>query len=430
MKVALLGNTCNNNFAFLRYLLDLDIDAHLYLYSNEGKGEENPIHAPEWDSYSASLYQDKISYLNIPNGIASVIGRPDKFILPLNLSKLSKTLSKYDICVGSGLAPAIFLRMNKHLDVFTPYGIGLEWVADNENKKKLETLNLEWPFRKLLTYFQLQGLRKTRIVTSWLPGITAEVFKNHSIPTRYMHVPAYYVEQSTKSPIEALKTLDNSLIKEITNKDSFKTFSFMRHYWVFNKKRNDKKTWMTCNKNNNFLIEGFSEFIKESNNINCKLFLSAWGQDLEESRQLVRDLNIEENVLWMPLMPRAQITYILNNYANLAVGEFIVSSEEHWGSTAWECIALGVPFLQTVNYTEASFKQFWDYGLPPEILNVKSSRDVTHHMKSIYKKSYNACLRSYKNQDWFKANNAHSLTEKWVELFEEITFKKRIENID
>ena len=37
MKVALIGNTCNNNFAFWRYLLDLGINAHLFLYSDEGR---------------------------------------------------------------------------------------------------------------------------------------------------------------------------------------------------------------------------------------------------------------------------------------------------------------------------------------------------------------------------------------------------------
>ena len=99
MKIALLGNTCNNNFAFLRYLLDLNIDAHLFLYSNEGKDDSNPIHSPFWDSFSSYQLSDHISYLDIPNGLISVIGRPDRLIPPLNLSSFSKTISEYDICV-------------------------------------------------------------------------------------------------------------------------------------------------------------------------------------------------------------------------------------------------------------------------------------------------------------------------------------------
>ena len=61
MKVALIGNTCNNNFAFLRYLIDLGIDAHLFLYNNEGKNDSNPIHSPSWDTFSINKIENNIS---------------------------------------------------------------------------------------------------------------------------------------------------------------------------------------------------------------------------------------------------------------------------------------------------------------------------------------------------------------------------------
>ena len=137
MKVALLGNTCNNNFAFMRYLLDLGIDTHLFLYSNEGKDDSNPIHSPSWDSFSSEKLKNRISYLEIPNGLISIIGRPDKLRLPLNLSSFSEAISEYDICVGSGLSPALFKRIKRKLDIFYPYSIGIEWVGELENLKKL-----------------------------------------------------------------------------------------------------------------------------------------------------------------------------------------------------------------------------------------------------------------------------------------------------
>ena len=37
-KIGLLGNMNNNNFAIMRYLRDLRVDAHLLLLSNDGKG--------------------------------------------------------------------------------------------------------------------------------------------------------------------------------------------------------------------------------------------------------------------------------------------------------------------------------------------------------------------------------------------------------
>ena len=38
MKIALLGNMNNNNFALLRYFRDLGFDAHLLLFKNDGTG--------------------------------------------------------------------------------------------------------------------------------------------------------------------------------------------------------------------------------------------------------------------------------------------------------------------------------------------------------------------------------------------------------
>tara|TARA_B100000700_G_C15062736_1_gene867010 strand:- start:11566 stop:12849 length:1284 start_codon:yes stop_codon:yes gene_type:complete len=424
MKVALLGNTCNNNFALLRYLLDLNIDAHLYLYSNEGKSHENPIHAPSWDSVDIKLYQKSISCLDIPNGLVSVIGRPDKLTLPLDLSNFSNELSEYDICVGSGLTPAIFRRMNKVLDIFYPYGVGIEWLADNECKKKLETLNLQWPLRKLLFYTQLDGLRKTRKVINWLPGITEDTLKKYSIPFSYLHIPAYYLESKPISGINERKHLDKTLLEKISNKQTFKIFSFMRHIWVFDKNKNDISTWPTCNKNNNLLIIGFKHFIDQNITRECKLFLSSWGDNVEDSKKLIAELNLQPYIEWIPLMPRSIITYILSEYADMAVGEFIISPGESWGSTAWECIAHGVPFMQSVNYKKHDFKNLWGYDLPPQILNVQNSDDVTRHISDIFNQSRNGKIKCPKNSIWFKEYNGHALAKEWIKLFNHIILQK------
>ena len=114
----------------------------------------------------------------------------------------------------------------------------------------------------------------------------------------------------------------------------------MRHFWDFNPKNYDSQTWPTANKNNNLLIIGFQKFLKQYPNANAKLFLSEWGTDLNKSKKLISDLSIDKNVEWLPLIPRSNISYILSKYAQLAVGEFIISPNETWGSTGWECIAL------------------------------------------------------------------------------------------
>ena len=94
MRIALIGNTCNNNFAFLRYLLDLGIETHLFLYSNEGKKDSNPIHSPSWDSFSSHLFQNHISYLDIPNGLHAI--NPDN--LTSSLKSFSEAIQIRHMC--------------------------------------------------------------------------------------------------------------------------------------------------------------------------------------------------------------------------------------------------------------------------------------------------------------------------------------------
>ena len=79
-KIALLGNTCNNNFAIMRYFRALGVDANLLLYSDEGFPDSNPIHNPEWDTWYISSWSPFIHRLPIPNGIQGVVGRPDLLI--------------------------------------------------------------------------------------------------------------------------------------------------------------------------------------------------------------------------------------------------------------------------------------------------------------------------------------------------------------
>ncbi len=426
MKVALLGNTCNNNFAFMRYLLDLGIDTHLFLYSNEGKDDSNPIHSPSWDSFSSEKLKNRISYLEIPNGLISIIGRPDKLRLPLNLSSFSEAISEYDICVGSGLSPALFKRIKRKLDIFYPYSIGIEWVGELENLKKLSTINLELPFRKILLHYQVEGIRNCRKIINWMPGNSEDVLKRLSIPFELMHVPVYYPEDSKLPPEDALKQINKSLIEKITDKNTFKIFSFMRHFWDYDSKNYDHKTWASANKNNNLLIIGFQKFLSEFPNANAKLFLSEWGTDLKKSRKLISELSIEENVEWLPLLPRSNVSYILSKYAHLAVGEFIISPYEMWGNTSWECIALGVPFMQSVNFSNSYFKDKFGYPLPPQILDVKSIEDVTRNIINCYSKFDSLPNRIEENISWFNRYNSHALAKRWAIIFEKILKKKSV----
>ena len=257
-----------------------------------------------------------------------------------------------------------------------------------------------------------------------MPGHTDDVLRRLSIPFESMHVPVYYQERTDLPPENALKKLNNSLIKKIINEKTFKIFSFMRHMWVFDSNNYDHQTWPDNNKNNNLLIIGFKKFIEQFPNRDIKLFLSEWGPDLNKSKKLISDLSINDYVEWLPLLPRSNVSYILSKYAQLAVGEFIISPYETWGSTCWECIALGVPFMQSINFSNDYFKTKFGYTLPPKILDVKSIEDVTSHITSCYSKFNLSNSKEQENINWFNSYNSHALAKRWLKIFEEITENK------
>jgi len=415
MKIALIGNTCNNNFALLRYLRDLGHEADLYLYSNEGFSDNNPIHNPEWDTWNFKNWERYIYRLTIPNGLESIIGAPNKFKLPPRLDLIKKLFSKYEFCIGSGITPSVFWRMGRRLDIFYPYSTGIEWVNESENSIKLRKLNYEWPFRYFVYNTQILGIKKSKHVIISSQGITSETLKNKNINYKTLHVPQYYNNDVVPEypPTDYL----SKIISKIECSE-FNVFSFMRQLWIFRPNKYSLKTWDTLNKRNNWLINGFRNFLNNSMVNNAYLFLSNWGPDVSESIELVKRLKLENFVVWMPLLPRREISYLLTRTADLGVGEFVCSSGEPWGSTGWECLATGTPFLESVNYTADEFYKKFGYNLPPFMLNVQKAEDVEAHMINCYKNKAEWRERGISNKQWFDENNGINLAKRWIDLLQ------------
>ena len=149
MKIALIGNMNNNNFALMRYFRILGADAHLLLYSNDGKRELSHF-KPECDTWDIEKWQPYIHQTNIPNIPAAglcfplswlvafrsifltLLGYQGEWNLPVSNREIKKSYIGYDRYIGSGIAPATFARASLILDIFYPYAIGIEFFSDPE----------------------------------------------------------------------------------------------------------------------------------------------------------------------------------------------------------------------------------------------------------------------------------------------------------
>lgn len=417
MKIALLGNTCNNNFAWLRYFRDLGADAHLLLYSNEGLPDSNPIHNPEWDTWDIGRYSNYIHRLAVPNGIEGLVGRPDKFRMRPSTAELNQMFSGYDIYIGSGISPGLFARMGRSLSLFYPYSTGVEWVGEGETAKKLRTLNLQLPFRLYVKKMQVLGIRTARLVSNTALDETQTVLRRIRPDTLVQYIPQYYNrEEIPKNVFDP--AIDHLL--QVVGEDSFRIFSHMRHHWVYDKRLYDVDTWPQFNKNNQWLIEGFARLVADYPAARAKLILVEWGKDVNHTKQLCASLDIERDVIWLPLLKRKQISRILSYCCDIAVGEFCTNRGAIWGSTGWEGLASGRPLLQAFNFHPNEFIELFGHP-PPELLDAKSSEDVYDNLVRVYRDPKLRESLGISSKQWFDKNNGISLAEDWLVKFQSLS---------
>lgn len=427
MKVLLLGNTCNNNFAFLRHLVDLNIDAHLCLYADEGYLASNPIHNPSWDTPAASdQYASKIHRLDLPNSPKAILfAFILQFFCSAKVSKFKKLISSADIVVGSGISPSLLLVLGLRLDVFYPYSTGIEWLEEVEHLKKMRRFNVSSIFYRFIHTLQLKGIRKARKVIINDLGSSKRVLDRYSIKFFAMLIPQYYKDVALLGMANLLSDPIELIVRSSSSNcfTPFRIFSFMRHLWVYDQCKHDATTWYTHNKRNDILISGFARFINENDISDSFLYLSEFGPDVESSRNLVSSLGIASYVVWLPLMPRYQLSLLLADFADLGVGEFGLDEGGIWGSTGWECIAHGIPFLQTLNFSRGVFES--EFGLPlPVIFNCKDSDHICSSICNAYFNKVSTLSDFSSNSSWHEDYAGHSLALKWIDLFFDIVRAK------
>ena len=184
-------------------------------------------------------------------------------------------------------------------------------------------------------------------------------------------------------------------------------FSHVSHFWK-NLPFHIKDIWV--GKRNDWLIIGFTKFIKKAKNKNCCLVLFEYGPDVDASKSLIHDLGISKYVIWLPILDRKTIMYLLQ-FATIGGSEF---SGELWGGTGWEFLASGVPMFHMLDDKE-SFVEEKKIALPP-FFNVKSPSEITHILLQFENNIIKLNKMGDECSEWFKKYNAYPLATKYKEL--------------
>jgi glycosyltransferase involved in cell wall biosynthesis len=97
-----------------------------------------------------------------------------------------------------------------------------------------------------------------------------------------------------------------------------------------------------------------------------------WGPDLYETKALVKKLDIEKSVMWLPLMSKPRLIKWYN-LSTVVADQFILGS---YGTTAPEAMACGKPVIMYLS-EKHNLRAFGE--LPP-VLNAKKKDDILKNM--------------------------------------------------
>lgn len=411
LRVAIIGNMNNAGFVIMRYFRDLGVDAYLLPYSTDGSGNLSHF-APESDTWDIDRWTSFIRPLDIPNTSRGLLG-DFPYVGSKSFSSLKKDLLlNYDFFVGSGAAPALFEKMNLKLDIFWPYGIGIEFYGDLEFKTAGKRSFLHRLAYGYIRRLQSNGIKETRYCLNAEMSITKDCFEE--IGRSFLRVPVPAVYNSEVNTEAVLRPRISSVIKQIQSSD-LSVFNCSRLLW-------DKKTlvsgagknWKSFSKNSDWLFIGLAQFIRENPQARPVLVCVEYGPDVNATKQLIDNLGVGQHVIWLPILQRKELIKLLQA-SNIGVGEFYTDPGSIWGGTGWEVLSCGKPLLQSFNFSKESFEAELGYP-PPPILDVKSAQDVARHLNTLYDDSARCDVIHKEVSDWFKRYNGIGLAKQWLDL--------------
>lgn len=412
MKIAIIGNMNNNGFSLMRYLSYLGYEAHLFLFQNDGQGPFAHF-KPENDTWEYEKWNRYIHRMKISNGYRGIIGYPEKFKFPFYSSYLKNLFKDFDKLIGTGISPAVFSRAGLKLDIFYPYSMGIEYVKNIPTVHRLKNANF---FIKLLCQYtknlQIKGIKESHYCLNFDLGLTQQTFDEIDCDVLNFSIPMVYNLEKIN-----LSLISNKLKELATKIEAFdlSILSHSRHLWVKNHSFSNEE-WYFNTKNNDWLIKGFSKIVKEINKKSL-LILLEYGENVLESKQLISDLEIEENVLWLPKMSRKEIMFLLN-LVDIGVGEFYNVEKTIWGGTGWEVLASGKPLLQSFRFKKGEFEKIVGYP-EPDLLNVLNEEDIFYHLSKFFQDKNKYTEMGKKSQSWFHNYNGLKLAKKWANLLNE-----------
>jgi glycosyltransferase involved in cell wall biosynthesis len=324
----------------------------------------------------------------------------------------------YDIIVGCGLLPAFLQKAKIVLNIFAPYGGDLYIAMPTYVLRRLAKSIPSLVLNMIIMAYQRRAIKKAKMVISggfstfwWNAmksiGVTE---KNIQMSIPIVYSPSLNQENQTPNHFSS----NCSRLRNLKAERQVLIINHSRQIWTESSKKEERK-------GNNILISGFAQF--QAKGGKGSLFLFEYGPDIDESKQLINNLRIEDNVIWLPKLPRIELLSMIE-ISDFVADQFISGGI---GGTGWEGMAMGKPVFSYLKGDDKDFRKLHFNKPIPPIINVKTSEEIAAHLIAFEKDPKPYQMTGAKARSWFESYMGKGLAEKWAYVLSCIEENKRID---
>jgi hypothetical protein len=324
MRIALVNNNNNILFCIARHLRDRGHDVTLCMMDYEY------VDAPHFHPSCDTFDLDYQSYSRVLEwGLGKAFSTYD-------FNKVRADLAPFDYVIGTGSTPAFMAKIGRPLDMFIPWGADI-WEAPFNfppfNRRSLRSL-VEFP------YWQRRGIIDTKVVFADLSPIFDPALERLNYKGKRVVAQAPMPYGPLFKPGGLVQYEDRTawfpIVRKLRDRTDVLVHAPSRHVW----KTTLKYNWT---KGTDRIIHGVAEAKKRGNGKKFGLVFYEYGPDVNASRELVDELGLTDDVLWLPLSTRKEVMVNLS-VCDFSIGE-VGDTSWYTGGTVLEALAMGKPLL-------------------------------------------------------------------------------------
>ncbi|MEN8221316.1 MAG: glycosyltransferase [Pseudomonadota bacterium] len=391
MRIHFVGNVCNNHYVFAKGLRSMGVDAHLFLTPFDLPCAQ---HRPESeDSELSKGYPDWIHTMSqsIPRPIVSI---PRKYLSEILACDLVDTHGNH----------AYHIR-NKVPYVIHPYGADfydLPFIIPEYSR-----LDIRFPF----IFFQHHFFTKRRFRQNYSDA-SAIIMGHYDRLWKQGYEKLLLSKKIAPIPL----SIDTDKFSFCANRGDvfrkkypkFKFFIFQtaRQVWT------PKTVKRLGSKRNDILFKGFSIFAQAHKDA-LLVLVDKGDPDIDKSKTLIRELGIQDSVIWIESMKRYELIKYLHS-CDLFIDSFATGGH---GCTALEAMSCGAPVMMYLN--SKRYNQI--LGETPPLINVKTPEALAEKMAYYYKHQDKLRDVAIKQRDFVERRHSlNAVCGELIKLYEDI----------